>query len=115
MNTAMWQHPITAKQVAVLKEFGYIEVPCIAKKLVCGDEAMATESSECAHWSATAPPTLLASPCQASSSGSCRAGPLTHEAWGSVSPETVGDCFHQDLFCWDKAEEVCKDTDPLVA
>ncbi|KAI1904432.1 hypothetical protein AGOR_G00005590 [Albula goreensis] len=38
MNTAMWQHPITAKQVAVLKEFGYIEVPCIAKKLVCGDE-----------------------------------------------------------------------------
>lgn len=38
MNTAMWQHPITAKQVAVLKEFGYVEVPCIAKKLVCGDE-----------------------------------------------------------------------------
>ncbi|XP_036391235.1 phosphopantothenoylcysteine decarboxylase [Megalops cyprinoides] len=38
MNTAMWQHPITAKQVAILKEFGYIEVPCIAKKLVCGDE-----------------------------------------------------------------------------
>ncbi|KAG7473363.1 hypothetical protein MATL_G00095060 [Megalops atlanticus] len=40
MNTAMWQHPITAKQVAVLKEFGYIEVPCIAKKLVCGDEGV---------------------------------------------------------------------------
>ncbi|XP_061078663.1 phosphopantothenoylcysteine decarboxylase isoform X1 [Conger conger] len=38
MNTAMWQHPITAKQVATLKEFGYIEVPCICKKLVCGDE-----------------------------------------------------------------------------
>ncbi|KAM3869943.1 phosphopantothenoylcysteine decarboxylase [Diretmus argenteus] len=38
MNTAMWQHPITAQQVAILKTFGYVEVPCIAKKLVCGDE-----------------------------------------------------------------------------
>ncbi|XP_029379709.1 phosphopantothenoylcysteine decarboxylase isoform X2 [Echeneis naucrates] len=38
MNTAMWQHPITAKQVSSLKEFGYMEIPCIAKTLVCGDE-----------------------------------------------------------------------------
>ncbi|TKS73499.1 Phosphopantothenoylcysteine decarboxylase [Collichthys lucidus] len=38
MNTAMWQHPITAQQVSRLKEFGYVEIPCIAKKLVCGDE-----------------------------------------------------------------------------
>ncbi|XP_029910477.1 phosphopantothenoylcysteine decarboxylase [Myripristis murdjan] len=38
MNTAMWQHPITARQVDSLKEFGYVEIPCIAKKLVCGDE-----------------------------------------------------------------------------
>ncbi|XP_023278250.1 phosphopantothenoylcysteine decarboxylase isoform X2 [Seriola lalandi dorsalis] len=38
MNTAMWQHPITARQVSSLKEFGYVEIPCIAKKLVCGDE-----------------------------------------------------------------------------
>nr|ACO08984.1 Phosphopantothenoylcysteine decarboxylase [Osmerus mordax] len=38
VNTAMWQHPITAKQVASLKDFGYVEIPCIAKKLVCGDE-----------------------------------------------------------------------------
>lgn len=38
MNTAMWQHPITVRQVASLKEFGYVEIPCIAKKLVCGDE-----------------------------------------------------------------------------
>nr|XP_057930870.1 phosphopantothenoylcysteine decarboxylase [Doryrhamphus excisus] len=38
MNTAMWQHPITAQQVDRLKEFGYVEIPCIAKKLVCGDE-----------------------------------------------------------------------------
>nr|XP_061812867.1 phosphopantothenoylcysteine decarboxylase-like [Nerophis lumbriciformis] len=37
MNTAMWQHPITAQQVQRLKEFGYVEIPCIAKKLVCGD------------------------------------------------------------------------------
>ncbi|KAM7414639.1 hypothetical protein PAMA_019452 [Pampus argenteus] len=38
MNTAMWQHPITAQQVFKMKEFGYVEIPCIAKKLVCGDE-----------------------------------------------------------------------------
>ncbi|KAA0715001.1 Phosphopantothenoylcysteine decarboxylase [Triplophysa tibetana] len=38
MNTAMWNHPITAQQVATLKTFGYIEIPCISKKLVCGDE-----------------------------------------------------------------------------
>ncbi|KAK5610493.1 hypothetical protein CRENBAI_004070 [Crenichthys baileyi] len=38
MNTAMWLHPITAQQVSGLKEFGYVEIPCITKKLVCGDE-----------------------------------------------------------------------------
>nr|XP_033776844.1 phosphopantothenoylcysteine decarboxylase isoform X2 [Geotrypetes seraphini] len=38
MNTAMWEHPITAQQVAKLKEFGYTEIPCIQKRLVCGDE-----------------------------------------------------------------------------
>lgn len=38
MNTAMWSHPITARQISTLKEFGYVEIPCIAKKLVCGDE-----------------------------------------------------------------------------
>ncbi|XP_029991967.1 phosphopantothenoylcysteine decarboxylase [Sphaeramia orbicularis] len=38
MNTAMWQHPITAPQVSSLKAFGYVEIPCISKKLVCGDE-----------------------------------------------------------------------------
>lgn len=40
MNTAMWHHPITAQQVSRLMEFGYVEIPCIAKKLVCGDEGM---------------------------------------------------------------------------
>ena len=38
MNTAMWNHPITARQISTLMEFGYVEIPCIAKKLVCGDE-----------------------------------------------------------------------------
>nr|XP_043870398.1 phosphopantothenoylcysteine decarboxylase-like [Solea senegalensis] len=48
MNTAMWQHPITAEQVSRMKEFGYVEIPCVAKKLVCGDVgkgAMAEVSS----------------------------------------------------------------------
>ncbi|XP_072868425.1 phosphopantothenoylcysteine decarboxylase isoform X3 [Chlorocebus sabaeus] len=40
MNTAMWEHPITAQQVDQLKAFGYVEIPCVAKKLVCGDEEM---------------------------------------------------------------------------
>ncbi|NXW68106.1 COAC decarboxylase, partial [Hirundo rustica] len=38
MNTAMWEHPITARQVEQLKAFGYTEIPCVVKKLVCGDE-----------------------------------------------------------------------------
>lgn len=38
MNTAMWEHPITAQQVERLKGFGYVEIPCVVKKLVCGDE-----------------------------------------------------------------------------
>lgn len=38
MNTAMWEHPVTAQQVGLLKAFGYVEIPCVAKKLVCGDE-----------------------------------------------------------------------------
>lgn len=38
MNTYMWQHQITAQQIGTLKSFGYKEIPCIAKKLACGDE-----------------------------------------------------------------------------
>ncbi|KAL8197117.1 UNVERIFIED_CONTAM: hypothetical protein K2H54_012367 [Gekko kuhli] len=38
MNTAMWEHPITARQIGQLTSFGYTEIPCIVKKLVCGDE-----------------------------------------------------------------------------
>ncbi|XP_068927243.1 phosphopantothenoylcysteine decarboxylase isoform X4 [Petaurus breviceps papuanus] len=40
MNTAMWEHPITGQHVEQLKGFGYTEVPCVAKKLVCGDEGL---------------------------------------------------------------------------
>lgn len=36
MNTDMWNHPITAKQLAVLAEFGYTMVPPVEKKLACG-------------------------------------------------------------------------------
>ncbi|CAH2095901.1 unnamed protein product [Euphydryas editha] len=37
MNTRMWNHPITSKQIAALKEFGYEEISPINKKLMCGD------------------------------------------------------------------------------
>ncbi|NP_001344844.1 phosphopantothenoylcysteine decarboxylase isoform X3 [Mus musculus] len=40
MNTAMWEHPLTAQQVAQLKAFGYVEIPCVSKKLVCGDQGL---------------------------------------------------------------------------
>ncbi|KAJ6650576.1 hypothetical protein lerEdw1_005938 [Lerista edwardsae] len=40
MNTAMWEHPITAQQVERLRGFGYVEIPCVVKKLVCGDEGL---------------------------------------------------------------------------
>ncbi|XP_071493532.1 phosphopantothenoylcysteine decarboxylase-like [Diadema antillarum] len=38
MNTHMWQHPITAGQVAELSSWGYKEIPCIEKLLACGDK-----------------------------------------------------------------------------
>ncbi|KAJ8405354.1 hypothetical protein AAFF_G00318270 [Aldrovandia affinis] len=62
MSTAMWQHPITAKQVAVLKEFGYIEVPCIAKKLVCGDEALKRLMAEYKQLTLNPPEGIVAGP-----------------------------------------------------
>ncbi|XP_075821896.1 phosphopantothenoylcysteine decarboxylase isoform X6 [Microtus pennsylvanicus] len=40
MNTAMWEHPLTAQQVGMLKAFGYVEIPCVSKKLVCGDQGL---------------------------------------------------------------------------
>ncbi|KAL1780967.1 phosphopantothenoylcysteine decarboxylase isoform X1 [Sigmodon hispidus] len=40
MNTAMWEHPLTAQQVGKLKAFGYVEIPCVSKKLVCGYQGL---------------------------------------------------------------------------
>lgn len=37
MNTRMWEHPITSTQVEILKSWGYQEIPCISKTLMCGD------------------------------------------------------------------------------
>lgn len=37
MNTKMFQHPITRKQIADLRGFGYIEIKAISKTLMCGD------------------------------------------------------------------------------
>ncbi|EDV26292.1 Phosphopantothenoylcysteine decarboxylase [Trichoplax sp. H2] len=37
MNTHMWKHPITSNHIAILKNFGYIEVEPIEKRLACGD------------------------------------------------------------------------------
>lgn len=37
MNTAMFEHPLTRQQLDILtKSFGYIEIPCIEKTLMCG-------------------------------------------------------------------------------
>lgn len=38
MNTFMWDHPLTGRQIDTLKSFGYKEIPCIRKKLACGDD-----------------------------------------------------------------------------
>ena len=37
MNTAMWQHPITAKQIDLLESWGYTRLGPISKTLACGD------------------------------------------------------------------------------
>ncbi|XP_063535955.1 phosphopantothenoylcysteine decarboxylase [Cydia strobilella] len=37
MNTRMWEHPITSKQVQVLTEWGHIQIHPISKTLMCGD------------------------------------------------------------------------------
>ncbi|XP_067008348.2 phosphopantothenoylcysteine decarboxylase [Anabrus simplex] len=37
MNTRMWQHPITSTHIAAIKSWGYHEVPCVSKTLMCGD------------------------------------------------------------------------------
>ncbi|GAB0099606.1 phosphopantothenoylcysteine decarboxylase [Sergentomyia squamirostris] len=40
MNTKMWHHPITAEHVAKLKNWGYFEIPCIEKTLMCKDTGL---------------------------------------------------------------------------
>lgn len=40
MNTKMFLHPITRKQIDELKEFGYIEIRAISKTLMCGDTGL---------------------------------------------------------------------------
>jgi len=37
MNTLMWQHPITSRQIDVLCSFGFQQIECIEKTLACGD------------------------------------------------------------------------------
>lgn len=37
MNTKMWKHPITELQIEILESWGYKQVPCIEKTLICGD------------------------------------------------------------------------------
>jgi len=37
MNTFMWEHPVTSEHVAKLVDWGYREIPCISKTLMCGD------------------------------------------------------------------------------
>ena len=37
MNTMMWDHPITNKQLTVLEEWGCTTISPQSKKLICGD------------------------------------------------------------------------------
>ncbi|KAH8254215.1 hypothetical protein KR032_008901 [Drosophila birchii] len=37
MNTRMYEHPITREQIDKLTSWGYKEIPCISKTLMCGD------------------------------------------------------------------------------
>jgi phosphopantothenoylcysteine decarboxylase len=37
MNTLMWEHPFTAKQLQTLQELGVSTILPIEKTLVCGD------------------------------------------------------------------------------
>lgn len=37
MNTRMYDHPLTQEHIEKLKCWGYYEIPCISKTLMCGD------------------------------------------------------------------------------
>lgn len=40
MNTKMWEHPVTSKQIEILNCWGFKIVPCIEKTLICGDTGL---------------------------------------------------------------------------
>jgi phosphopantothenoylcysteine decarboxylase len=40
MNTMMYNHPFTAKHLAVVRDLGIHEIPAIAKHLACNDIGM---------------------------------------------------------------------------
>ena len=46
MNTAMYEHPLTRQQLEILtKTFGYMEIPCIEKTLMCGQTGIGAMAS----------------------------------------------------------------------
>ncbi|VDP07168.1 unnamed protein product [Soboliphyme baturini] len=46
MNTFMWEHPLTYKQMDVLKNLlGFKEIPCVEKELMCGDRGYGAMAS----------------------------------------------------------------------
>ena len=45
MNTVMFEHQLTAKQINILTSFGYKCIPPVAKKLACGDLGMGAMAS----------------------------------------------------------------------
>lgn len=40
MNTYMWEHPLTSRHINSLCEFGFKEIPCIEKVLMCGEKGL---------------------------------------------------------------------------
>lgn len=40
MNTKMYDHPLTRKQIDVLMGWGYKMIPVVEKTLVCGDKGL---------------------------------------------------------------------------
>lgn len=40
MNTKMWEHPVTAEHVQRLRGWGYREIECVEKTLMCGDTGL---------------------------------------------------------------------------
>ncbi|CAF0964691.1 unnamed protein product [Adineta steineri] len=46
MNTAMFEHPLTRQHLDIItKNFGYIEIPCIEKTLMCGQTGIGAMAS----------------------------------------------------------------------